>query len=164
MPHSFGYRARTRDLFSKAYKTKGRPMLGRYLVNFHVGDYVDIKADPSVQSGMPHKFYHGRTGIVFNVTKSAVGVEVTKVVGNRQLRKRIHVRVEHVRKSRCNELFLKRVKENDALQAAAKKTGETVCVRRIPPGPRPGKMIKADQSAVKVLAPIKYVFVPESEK
>ena len=30
--------------------------------------------------GMPHKVYHGRTGIVWNVTKRAVGVEVNKQV------------------------------------------------------------------------------------
>jgi large subunit ribosomal protein L21e len=29
---------------------------------------------------MPHKVYHGRTGIVWNVTKRAVGVEVNKQV------------------------------------------------------------------------------------
>ena len=27
---------------------------------------------------MPHKTYHGRTGIVFNVTRRALGVEVNK--------------------------------------------------------------------------------------
>ena len=29
---------------------------------------------------MPHKFYHGKTGKVFNVTKRAVGVIVNKQV------------------------------------------------------------------------------------
>ena len=33
---------------------------------------------------MPHKFYHGRTGIVWNVTKRALGVEVNKEVGDRE--------------------------------------------------------------------------------
>ena len=31
--------------------------------------------------GMPHKFYHGKTGRVWNVTKRAVGVELLKQVG-----------------------------------------------------------------------------------
>lgn len=31
--------------------------------------------------GMPHKFYHGKTGCVWNVTKRAVGVELLKQVG-----------------------------------------------------------------------------------
>lgn len=33
-----------------------------------------------VPQGMPHKVYHGRTGVVWNVTKRAVGVEVNKQV------------------------------------------------------------------------------------
>jgi len=45
-----------------------------------VGDYVDIKANASIQKGMPFKGFHGRTGVVFNVTKRALGVTVNKVV------------------------------------------------------------------------------------
>ena len=29
---------------------------------------------------MPHKYYHGKTGVVWNVTKRAVGVEIYKQV------------------------------------------------------------------------------------
>jgi large subunit ribosomal protein L21e len=29
---------------------------------------------------MPHKFYHGRTGRVWNVTKRAIGVVINKQV------------------------------------------------------------------------------------
>lgn len=29
---------------------------------------------------MPHKFYHGKTGRVFNITKHAVGVVMNKQV------------------------------------------------------------------------------------
>lgn len=72
---------------------------------------------------MPHKFYHGTTGVVWNVTKRAVGVEVNKVVNGRVIRKRIHVRVEHVQPSRCREEFLKRRASNDAIKAEAKKKG-----------------------------------------
>jgi ribosomal protein L21E len=28
----------------------------------------------AVQKGMPYKVYHGKTGVIYNVTKSAVGV------------------------------------------------------------------------------------------
>jgi large subunit ribosomal protein L21e len=41
---------------------------------------VDVKANPSIQKGMPFKHYHGRTGVIYNVTKRAVGVEVNKLV------------------------------------------------------------------------------------
>jgi len=33
---------------------------------------VDVKACGSVHKGMPHKYYHGKTGIVYNVTARAV--------------------------------------------------------------------------------------------
>merc|ERR1712078_298808 len=92
----------------------------------------------------PYQEYHGKTGVVFNVTKTSVGIEVTKVVQSRQLRKRLHVRVEHVRKSRCNEEFLKRVRENDEIKHAAKKKGEKANVKRVPPGPRPGKIVAGE--------------------
>jgi ribosomal protein L21E len=83
---SKGYRHNTRNMFSKKYRTKGEPGCSRYLVNFKRGDYVDVVVDSSIQKGMPYMFYHGKTGIVFNVNRNAVGVEITKIVGNRQLR------------------------------------------------------------------------------
>jgi hypothetical protein len=45
-----------------------------------VGQYVDIKVNPAQQKGMPYLAYQGRTGIVWNVTPRAVGVEVNKQV------------------------------------------------------------------------------------
>jgi large subunit ribosomal protein L21e len=69
---------------------------------------------------MPFKFYHGRTGRVFNVAKRSLGVEVTKQVRNRVINKRIHVRVEHVIPSRCREDFLKRIEENKAIRRTAR--------------------------------------------
>merc|ERR1711964_149144 len=122
---------------------KGMPGLSRYMACYKRGDLVDIKADPSVQAGMPYHFYHGKTGVVFNVAKTSVGVEVTKVVGSRQLRKRLHIRIEHVRKSRCNEAFLHRIKANDEKKFEAKKKGEKAVVKRVPIGPKPGKIVKA---------------------
>ena len=43
---------------------------------FRTGDIVEVVVNSMVHKGMPHKTYHGRTGIVFNVAKKAVGVEV----------------------------------------------------------------------------------------
>merc|ERR1712060_696849 len=98
----------------------GMPGTSRYMATFKRGDYVDIVVDSSVQSGMPFSFYHGRTGVVFNVNRNALGVEVTKIVGNRQLRKRIHVNIAHLRKSRCDEDHKRRVKENEQARRDAK--------------------------------------------
>jgi len=41
---------------------------------------VFVQGNGAVQKGMPHKAYHGRTGIVYNVTQHAVGVIVNKRV------------------------------------------------------------------------------------
>merc|ERR1719378_1964109 len=70
---------------------------------------------------MAYRYYHGRTGIVWNVTPSSVGVIINKQLGNRIRRKKIHVRIEHVRKSACRTNFLKRVQKNEAAKAATKK-------------------------------------------
>merc|ERR1719199_1424407 len=98
MPHSFGYRARTRDMFAKDFRKQAHPEISnRYFIKYRIGDIVDIKCDGGIHRGMPHKYYHGRTGVIYNVTKRAVGVEVNKVIRNKQLKKRINVRVEHIR-------------------------------------------------------------------
>ncbi|KAH6796163.1 hypothetical protein C2S51_037149 [Perilla frutescens var. frutescens] len=78
MPAGHGLRSRTRDSFSRLFRKKGPTHLSTYLWIFKTGDYVDIKVNGSIHKGMPHKFYHGRTGRVWNVTKRAVGVEVNK--------------------------------------------------------------------------------------
>ena len=135
MVHSHGVRARTRDLFAKPYKKHGATPFNRYFVNYKVGDYVDVIADGSVHKGMPHKFYHGKTGRVFNVTAHAVGVVVNKLVNGRIIPKRIHVRIEHVRKSRSRVAFVERVKKNDALKEQAKKDGKKISTKREPVGP-----------------------------
>lgn len=103
MPHSFGSRARTRHMFKRDFKQKGMIPLSTFLKVYRVGDIVDIVANAAQQKGMPHKYYHGRTGIVYNVTPSSVGVIVYKVVGNRYLEKRVNLRVEHVRHSKCRD-------------------------------------------------------------
>ena len=73
------------------------------LKTYKVGDIVDIVGNSAQQKGLPYKYYHGKTGVVFNITKSAVGVLMQKIVGNRYIEKRLHVRVEHVRHSGCRD-------------------------------------------------------------
>uniref|UniRef100_M4EPR6 60S ribosomal protein L21 n=1 Tax=Brassica campestris TaxID=3711 RepID=M4EPR6_BRACM len=142
MPAGHGVRARTRDLFARGFRKKGTIPLSTYLRTFKVGDYVDVKVNGAIHKGMPHKFYHGRTGRVWNVTKRAVGVEVNKQIGNRIIKKRLHVRVEHVQQSRCAEEFKLRINKNDELKAAAKAKGETKSTKRQPKGPKPGFMVE----------------------
>jgi large subunit ribosomal protein L21e len=52
-----------------------------------------------------------------------VGVIVYKVVGNRYLEKRVNLRIEHVKHSKCRDDFLRRVKENARLKKEAKEKG-----------------------------------------
>eukprot|EP00518_Triparma_eleuthera_P002748 CAMPEP_0182458924 /NCGR_PEP_ID=MMETSP1319-20130603/4155_1 /TAXON_ID=172717 /ORGANISM="Bolidomonas pacifica, Strain RCC208" /LENGTH=162 /DNA_ID=CAMNT_0024657711 /DNA_START=424 /DNA_END=912 /DNA_ORIENTATION=+ len=141
MPHSFGTRARTRDMFSKKFRKHGPIKLSQYLMNVKVGDYVDIFADPSVHKGMPYKHYHGRTGIVFNLTKTSVGVRVNKPVNGRIIEKRIHVRIEHIRKSKCQSEILSRKVSNEAAKAEAAKTGVKVNLKRTPKMPKEGYLL-----------------------
>ena len=84
---------------------------------------MDIKVDSSVHKGMPFKYYHGRTGVIFNVTKRAVGVEVKKQVNGRIINKRIHVSVPHVKPSKCRDELIRRKKDNAAAKAAAASGG-----------------------------------------
>jgi large subunit ribosomal protein L21e len=143
MPAGHGVRSRTRDTFSRPFRGKGYINLSTYLRSFKLGDYVDVKVNGAVHKGMPHKYYHGKTGVVWNVTKRAVGVEIYKQHNGRIIPKRIHVRVEHVHPSRCKEDFLKRVKANDALKHEAKLRGEKAGPQKRPvAGPRKGFMLE----------------------
>ncbi|CAH7684588.1 60S ribosomal protein L21-A [Phakopsora pachyrhizi] len=156
MPHSFGYRARTRDMFKRGFKQSGQIKLSTFLKVYRVGDIVDIKANGAQQKGMPHKYYHGRTGIVYNVAPRSVGVIVYKVVGNRYLEKRVNLRVEHVKHSKCRDDFLRRVKENARLKKEAKEKGEKVILKRLPAAPREARTISTLSNAPITLAPIAY--------
>ena len=156
MPHCFGLRARTRDLFSKKFRKHGTIPLSKYLTSYRKGDYVDILADGSIQRGMPHKFYHGKTGRVFNVTTHALGVVVNKRVGNRIIPKRIHVRVEHVRMSSCREAFKERVRQNDKTKKEAKAAGTFISVKRQPVQQRGEQVVKTSDTEVEYMNPIKF--------
>lgn len=156
MVHSFGVRARTRDLFSKPYKKHGATPFARYFVNYKVGDYVDVIADGSIHKGMPHKFYHGKTGKVFDVTGHSLGVIVNKFHNGRIIPKRIHVRVEHARKSMSRLAFVERVKANDAKKIEAKKAGKKIVTKREPVGPRGEHVVDPSKSAIEYLNPLKF--------
>mmetsp|Transcript_107091 Transcript_107091/g.160094 ORF Transcript_107091/g.160094 Transcript_107091/m.160094 type:complete len:162 (-) Transcript_107091:78-563(-) len=160
MPRSNGYRCNTRDLFSRPFRKHGMPSLQTYLTVYRVGDYVDVVANSAVHKGMPHKYYHGKTGIVWSVTPRAVGVELNKKVGNRIMRKRIFVRIEHVQKSKCREHFLTRVKQNETLKRAAKENNQPkICLKRDPGWPVEAKLVRTKDTTIENVTPIPYEFV-----
>ena len=154
MVHSTGKRARTRDLFSRPFRRHGMASFVRYTTSYRSGDYVDIITDGSVHKGMPHKYYHGKTGRVFNVTQTSIGIIVNKIHNGRVIPKRIHVRIEHCRKSRSRLAFVERVRSNDAKKVAAKKEGKVISCKRIPKQPTEAHVIKATE--VQVINPLKF--------
>ena len=105
---------------------------------------------------MPYKDYHGKTGVVYNVTKSAVGVILYKRVGNRYIEKRINVRTEHVRPSGSRDDFLRRVKENAAKRKEAKTNGTQLQLKRQPKQPRGARTVDAKSNRPESIAPVAY--------
>ena len=182
MPHSHGLRRRTRYIFQRPFRSRGPLHLSTYLTTYKIGDYVDIIGNGSIHRGMPHKFYHGRTGQIWNVTPHAVGVEVNKRVRQRIIVKRIHVRIEHVRPSRCQEDFLRRKREIPVQRHDAKKAGSTNLasfffpskakfflffttktteplppLKRLPAQPKPGRFVKTTKTnQAQTITPVKY--------
>ncbi|CAB1340997.1 unnamed protein product [Coregonus sp. 'balchen'] len=98
----------------------------------------------TIQKGMPHKCYHGKTGRVYNVTQHAVGIIVNKQVKGKILAKRINVRIEHVKHSKSRDSFLQRVKENE---------------KRKPTAPRDARFVSTKGNEPQLLEPIPYEFM-----
>nr|AAX48853.1 L21 [Suberites domuncula] len=159
MVNTKGYRRGTRYLFSREYKKNGVQHLSTYMKVYKVGDIVDVKGNGAFHKGMPYKFYHGKTGKVYNVTKRAVGVIVNKPLRNKILQKRINVRIEHVKHSRCREDFLSRVKLNEEKKHAARERGEKVVCKRMPLAPRKASFVKMQGKEPELVEPIPYEFV-----
>lgn len=105
---------------------------------------------------MPHKVYHGKTGVVYNVTKSAVGVIIYKKVNHRYLEKRVNLRIEHVSLSRSREDFIRRVKSNAAAKKEAKATGTLVQVKRLATQPREAHTVSTKENKPETIVPIAY--------
>ena len=138
MTHSYGYKRKTRHKFRKGFRQEGAIHIAKTLTTYRIGDIVDIVVDGSIHKGMPYKYYHGRTGRVFNVNPRAIGVIVNKQVRNRIIPKRIHVRVEHLKLSTSRSDFLNRVRENDKKKTEANKAGKRISTKRVvaqPAGP-----------------------------
>lgn len=154
MTHSQGYRCKTRHRFAREFRKHGQAPLSTYLKTYKLGQYVDIKVNGAYHKGMPHRFYHGHTGTVFNVAKRALGVEIPKRVGNRIMRKRISVRVEHISPSKCRDDHIARINQNRVLATAAKKAGTKACLKRVNEGPRAAHTVSKPK--VVDLAPVKF--------
>jgi len=105
---------------------------------------------------MPHKVYHGKTGVIYNVAKSAVGIIIYKKVKHRYIEKRINIRIEHISPSRSREGFLKRVKENAEKKKQAKSSGEAIQLKRLPVAPREERTVSWTDNQPETVAPVAY--------
>jgi large subunit ribosomal protein L21e len=64
MAHHNGPRKKTRYKFKKELRKRGLPPVTCLIQKFEVGDKVHIVCDSSIQKGMPHRRFHGKTGTV----------------------------------------------------------------------------------------------------
>ena len=151
MTHSYGYNRRTRHKFRKGFKQHGAIHISKTLTSYKIGDIVDIRVDGSIHKGMPYKYYHGRTGRVFNVNPRAIGVIVNKQVRNRIIPKRIHVRIEHLKLSTSRESFLTRIRENDKKKTEANKNKQRISTKRVVA--QPAGEIRIAQPNIQLLNP-----------
>jgi large subunit ribosomal protein L21e len=108
---------------------------------------------------MPHRLYHGTTGVVWNVSPRAVGVLVFRRVNNHIAPKRIYVRTEHISHSKCKDDFKKRVAENQKLHIEAKAKGVKVgCVKRLPQQPKEAHICKPETVKTICFTPFREVW------
>lgn len=107
-------------------------------------------------NSMAHKVYHGKTGVIYNVTKSAVGIIIYKKVKHRYLEKRLNVRIEHISPSRSRDDFIRRVKANAELKKLAKVDGKPVQLKRQPAMPRDARTISIKDNRPETVTPVAY--------
>merc|ERR1712075_25227 len=148
MPHKRGFKHGTRNKFTKPFRRNGAIRMVNYLTTHKVGEYVDVLVDSAIHKGLPHYFYHGKTGRIFNLNKNSAGVVVNKRVRNRIIPKKMNVRIEHLRISRCRTAFNDRIKENDKLKHEAKQRGERISTKRTVAGPLGEKTLKMNRDAL----------------
>jgi|SRR3989338_3753469 len=89
-----GIRRKTRYKFRKEKRSRGKISLSRYFQSFVKGDRVYLDVEPSVQKGMYHPRFMGKSGIVrsmrgrcYEVLINDLGKEKTLVVHPVHMRK-----------------------------------------------------------------------------
>jgi large subunit ribosomal protein L21e len=72
-----GYRNKTRKKYRKKVRERGLGSIEKYLIDYQIGNKVDIITDPSQHSrGLPHRRYHGRTGTIISQRGRCYEIEV----------------------------------------------------------------------------------------
>ncbi|KAA0001219.1 MAG: 50S ribosomal protein L21e [Thermoplasmata archaeon] len=91
---SRGTRSKSRQILRKKVRGKNVNRITRALQEFKEGEKVSIVLDPSVQKGMPHPRFHGKTGDIEGKKGDAYTV---KIRDGKKI-KHIIARPEHLRK------------------------------------------------------------------
>ena len=78
---------------------------------------------------------------------------------NKILQKRINLRIEHIKHSRCRDDFLRRVKENEEKKRIGREKKVPVCCKRLPAQPRKGHIVKTHGKKPEDVEIIPYEFV-----
>ncbi|AFM98309.1 ribosomal protein L21 [Encephalitozoon hellem] len=144
---SKGYRRGTRSLFSQDHRKHGVAHVSKYLEKYEIGDMVDIVVNPAMMKGMPHKYYHGRTGRVYDVKPRSVNIALYKRVRGKYVIKKVIARIEHVRKSRCCEESRERILKASELAKSAEAKGMVLPpIKRKIEGPRKSMEISLENN------------------
>jgi large subunit ribosomal protein L21e len=72
------------------------------------------------------------------------------------LEKRVNVRVEHIKHSKCREEFVQRVKDNAFNKKEAKAKGISINVKRQPVGPTGAHYVSIKNNLPTVINPVAY--------
>jgi len=59
-----GSRGRSRRLFTKHSRTKGKISLTKFFMPYKVGDKALLSAEPAVQKNLYHRRFHSKVGVV----------------------------------------------------------------------------------------------------
>lgn len=92
MKGSKGYRSGTRHLLKKGPRMHGKLSLSKLLQEYQPGNQVIVRIDSSIQKGMPHRRFHGKTGTIIQKRGRSYVVSVSQ--GDAV--KEIVVRPEHL--------------------------------------------------------------------
>ena len=71
-----GGRRKTRQMYGKNIREKGKLSITRFLQEFKHGDRVVMKAEPAYQNGMYFRRFHGKSGLVTKKIGECYEVEI----------------------------------------------------------------------------------------
>lgn len=76
MAHHYGQRKKTRYKYKKDLRKRGMAPVTSIIQEFEEGQKVHVVVDSSVQKGMPHRRFHGRTGQIIGKQGRAWVLEI----------------------------------------------------------------------------------------